>query len=120
MSQAEAKYSVRALLVTGFIAVVGTVLVLESTGRINHSDDKSAAPVGDFQAVHLSPDDSFRMSRKFSELHAVCEQGYLAIASDIDPAFRGVIVDYKNRGVRCGEIHTFVNDKANREERSAQ
>ena len=115
MSQPETRYSVRALLLTGLIAVVGTVLALESVGRITHSDDKSAAPIGEFRAIHLSPDEPFRMSRKFSELHAVCEQGYLAIASDVDPAFRGIIADYKNRGVRCGDIHAFVNDKAGSE-----
>ena len=31
----------------------------------------------------------------------MCEQGYLAIAADADPDFRGILVDYKNRGVRC-------------------
>lgn len=116
MSQPEARYSVRALLLTAFIAVAGTVLTLESAGRISHSDDKSAIPIGEFRAIHLSPDEPFRMSRKFSELHAVCEQGYLAIASDVDPVFRGVIADYKNRGVRCGDIHAFVNEKADSEE----
>jgi hypothetical protein len=41
------------------------------------------------------------MSRKPSELHAACVEGYLAIAADVDPSFRGILVDYKNRGVRC-------------------
>ncbi|OEY65240.1 kinase [Marinobacter sp. X15-166B] len=112
MSQSEARYSVRALILTGLVTLVGTVLALESAGRIIHTEDKSAVPIGEFRAIHLSPDEPFRMSRKFSELHAVCEQGYLAIASDVDPAFRGVMVDYKNRGVRCGDIHTFVDDPA--------
>jgi len=63
-------------------------------------------PVGEFQAIHVTPGDEFRMSPKSSELHAVCEQGYLAIAADVDPDFRGIVVDYKNRGVRCKRAPT--------------
>ena len=57
--------------------------------------------MGEFTAIHVKPGETFRMSRKPSELHAVCENGYLAIAADVDPSFRGILVDYKNRGVRC-------------------
>src|SRR5690554_6338619 len=101
MSENENRYSVRSLIVTGLVAIVGHVLVLEASGRINHSDNKDHVPVGDFQAIHVKPGEEFRMSRKSSELHAVCENGYLAIAADVDPSFRGILVDYKNRGVRC-------------------
>lgn len=101
MSQNEARYSARSLIVTALIAVVGTVLVLEASGRIDHSDNKDHIPVGDFQAIHVTPDEPLRMSPKASELHATCENGFLAIAADADPSFRGILVDYKNRGVRC-------------------
>ncbi|MEQ5814448.1 kinase [Marinobacter sp. NFXS11] len=101
MSQNEARYTVRSLIVTGVVAAIGTVLVLEMSGRISHSENKDHMPVGDFQAIHVTDDDPFRMSPKASELHAVCENGYLAIAADVDPSFRGILVDYKNRGVRC-------------------
>lgn len=101
MSQNEARYTVRSLIVTAVIAVIATVLVLESSGRIDHSDNKDHVPVGDFQAINIKPEDPFRMSPKASELHAVCENGFLAIAADVDPSFRGILVDYKNRGVRC-------------------
>ncbi len=101
MSQSEARYSVRSLIVTALAAIIGTVLVLETSGRINHTDNKDHVPVGDFKAIHVTDGDTFRMSRKASELHAVCENGYLAIAADVDPSFRGILVDYKNRGVRC-------------------
>ncbi|KXO11041.1 hypothetical protein [Marinobacter excellens] len=97
----EARYTVRSLILTGIAAIIGTVLVLEAAGRIDHTEHKDHVPVGDFKAIHIQPGDSFRMSRKSSELHAVCENGYLAIAADVDPSFRGILVDYKNRGVRC-------------------
>ena len=101
MSQQEARYSIRALLLTALVSAIATVLALEVSGRIDHSDNKDHIPVGDFQAIHVTPDEAFRMSPKASEMHAVCENGYLAIAADVDPSFRGILVDYKNRGVRC-------------------
>lgn len=101
MSQNEARYTVRSLLITALVAIIGTVVVLELNGNIRHSDNKDHVPVGDFKAIHVTPGETFRMSQKASELHAACENGYLAIAADADPSFRGVLVDYKNRGVRC-------------------
>ncbi|MBL3555027.1 MULTISPECIES: kinase [Marinobacter] len=101
MSQSEARFTVRSLIATAIGTMIATVLVLEASGKIDHSDNKDHVPVGEFEAVHITPDEEFRMSPKSSELHAVCEQGYLAIAADVDPDFRGVLVDYKNRGVRC-------------------
>lgn len=101
MSASENRYSVRSLIITAVVAITGTVLALEASGRIDHSDNKDHAPVGDFQAIHVKPGEEFLMSRKSSELHAVCENGFLAIAADVDPFFRGILVDYKNRGVRC-------------------
>jgi len=101
MSQNETRYTIRSLFFTALVAIVGTVLVLEVSGSIKHSDNKDNVPVGDFQAIHVTPGETFRMSPKASELHATCENGYLAIAADVDPSFRGILVDYKNRGVRC-------------------
>ncbi|MGM0952023.1 MAG: kinase [Pseudomonadota bacterium] len=101
MSVEEKRYSVRALIITAIVAIVGTVLMLEASGRIDHSENKDHMPVGEFEAIHIKPGEDFRMSRKSSELHAACVDGYLAIAADVDPSFRGILVDYKNRGVRC-------------------
>ncbi|WP_323752434.1 kinase [Marinobacter sp.] len=112
MSESESRYSTRALILTAVIAIIGTVVALEAGGRIKHSDNKDHVPVGDFQAIHLDPGEEFRMSRKSSELHAVCENGYLAIAADVDPSFRGVLVDYKNRGVRCARPSPTDRDPA--------
>ncbi len=103
MSQPEARFTVRALLLTAVVTIIGTVVALEVAGRIDHSGGTTGEPVGEFTAVHVTPGEEFRMSVKNSELHAVCRKGYLAIASDVDPAFFGILVDYKNRGVRCGQ-----------------
>lgn len=101
MSQPEATFTIRSLIVTAIVSIIATVLVLEVSGKISHSDNKDHVPVGEFEAIHVTPDEPFRMSSRQSELHAVCQNGYLAIAADADPQYRGVLVDYKNRGVRC-------------------
>lgn len=101
MSQREATFTVRSLIVIAIASIIATVVVLEMSGRIDHSDNKDHMPVGEFEALHVTPDEPFRMSSKASELHAICQNGYLAIAADADPDYRGILVDYKNRGVRC-------------------
>lgn len=111
MSQSEARFTIRSLIATTIGTIIATVIVLEAAGKIDHSDNKDHVPVGEFEAVHLTPGEDFRMSPKSSELHAVCEQGYLAIAADVDPDFRGILVDYKNRGVRCSRGPAPVHDR---------
>lgn len=111
MSQSEARFTIRSLIATTIGSIIATVIVLEAAGKIDHSDNKDHVPVGEFEAVHLTPGEDFRMSPKSSELHAVCEQGYLAIAADVDPDFRGILVDYKNRGVRCSRGPAPVHDR---------
>ncbi|MEX0606136.1 MAG: kinase [Marinobacter sp.] len=101
MSQPEARFTIRSLFVTAAVTIAVTVIALQVSGRINHAGDQSDGPIGEFTAIHVAPGEDFRMSPKPSELHAACEQGYLAIASDADTEFRGILVDYKNRGVRC-------------------
>jgi len=101
MSQPEARYTIRSLFVTAAVTIAVTVIALQISGRINHPGDQSDGPIGEFTAIHVVPGEGFRMSPKPSELHAACEQGYLAVASDADSDFRGMLVDYKNRGVRC-------------------
>ncbi len=117
----EARFTIRSLIVTAIGTILITVLVLEIYGKIDHSDNKDHVPVGEFEAIHINPGEDFRMSPKSSELHAVCEQGYLAIAADVDPSFRGILVDYKNRGVRCsrgpGPVHDQPVDEGTGQEK---
>jgi hypothetical protein len=111
VSQQDARYTARSLIVTAIVTVLVTIGALEFSGRIDHSNNKDHVPVGEFEAIHLKPGEPFRMSPKSSELHAVCEQGFLAIAADVDPSFRGILVDYKNRGVRCSRGPAPAHDR---------
>jgi len=111
VSQKDARYTARSLIVTAIVTVLVTIGALEFSGRIDHSNNKDHVPIGEFEAIHLKPGEPFRMSPKSSELHAVCEQGFLAIAADVDPSFRGILVDYKNRGVRCSRGPAPAHDR---------
>ncbi|WP_111495701.1 kinase [Marinobacter bohaiensis] len=97
----ERRFSIRALLVVAALSILGTVLALEFSGRIVHSDDKARVPVGEFEAIYVGPREDYRMSPKPSQLHAECHGGYLAVASDTDATLKGVLVDYRNRGIHC-------------------
>ncbi|WP_207389179.1 kinase [Marinobacter halodurans] len=101
MPQDERRYSIRALFIVAFVAILGTVLALETVGLIAHTRDKDKVQVGDFRAIYVGPREDYRMSPKPSELHAECYDGYLAVGSDTDVTLKGVLVDYRNRGIRC-------------------
>jgi len=95
------RYSVRALMLTGLIAIVGTVLMLDYEGLIRHNHNKQELTVGHFRAIFLSADQGHRLSPKPAHLHAECFQGFVVVASDTDPTMKGLLVDYKNRGISC-------------------
>lgn len=102
MSLDEARFTIRSLIATGIGTVIATVLLLHLSGRLDHGvGTADHVAIGDFTAVHVDPGAEFRMSPRPSGLHAACESGFLAIASDEDPGFRGILVDYRKRGVRC-------------------
>ena len=100
----EKKYTMRTLIFTGIGAIAATVLILEMMGKIVHTENKDVRVLGEFSAIHVALDETFRMSPRPSELHAVCMAGYLGVASDTDPHMRALLIDYRNRGVKCAEL----------------
>lgn len=101
MTEKRDQYSARALLVTALVAVVGTVLALDFYGLIQHNADKSKTTVGDFHAVYLKAGEGHRLSPKPSNLHIECQDNFVVVASDTDPHMKGLLVDYRNRGIHC-------------------
>ncbi|MFD2231515.1 hypothetical protein [Alkalimarinus sediminis] len=81
-------------------AVVATVVALEFTGKIKHNEAKDEYPVSSYQAILINKGEEHLISQKPSNQTAQCIDGYLFIQSD-DDLMQGLIVDYKNRGVRC-------------------
>lgn len=95
--------SKRTLVIAIFAAVFTTFFLLEWNGLIQHTDDKDDYPVAEYKAIFIEKQENkqYRLSHKPSNQTAICNGGYLFITSDIDDGMQGLLVDYKNRGVRC-------------------
>jgi len=91
------------LLLSIFVTIVTTVLILELNGFIKHSEDKKDLPVAEYRAVIIEQQDEklYRLSHKPSNQTAICNAGYLFITSDFDNGVQALLVDHKNRGVNC-------------------
>ncbi|KZY38158.1 MULTISPECIES: hypothetical protein [unclassified Oleiphilus] len=94
------------LVIAIFITVFVTFFTLEQNGLIQHNKQKDDYPVAEYKAIFIEKLDQgeYRLSHKPSNQTAVCHQGYLFIQSDKNDGMQGLLVDYKNRGVRCGEL----------------
>lgn len=90
-------------ILSAIIGIVVTFVFLESRNMIKHNEDKSGFPISQYHAVLIDQDaeDPYRLSRKPSNQTAQCIDGYLFIGADDDANLLGLVVDYKNRGVKC-------------------
>jgi len=86
-----------------FATIIITVIALDISGAIKHSENKTDAPVAGYKVIFIAnmDDNSYRLSHKSSDQTAICNDSYLFVTSDNDPAMQGLLVDYKNRGIRC-------------------
>lgn len=86
-----------------FATIIITVIALEMSGAIKHNSNKTDVPIAGYKVVYIENmnDKSYRLSHKPSDQTAVCNDSYLFVTSDNDPAMQGLLVDYKNRGIRC-------------------
>jgi hypothetical protein len=86
-----------------FATVFVTFITLEMNGLIQHNKQKDDYPVAEYKAIFIESqdDEQYRLSHKASNQTANCNAGYLFITSDDNPKMQGLLVDYKNRGVKC-------------------
>lgn len=107
------KVSKRTLVLAIFASVFITFFTLEWNGLIQHNQKKDDYPVAEYKAVFIEKQENkqYRLSHKPSNQTAICNGGYLFITSDLDNGMQGLLVDYKNRGVRC--IPNQPSDKNN-------
>lgn len=103
MSETTNHVSYPILILACVASIIATVMMLEKSGKIRHNEDKDALALSSYQVVYLTPEqkDAYRLSPKPSMQTAHCHDGYLFIAADQDPTLQGLLVDYKNRGVKC-------------------
>ena len=94
------------LVIAVFASVLITVFTLERNGLIQHNQQKDDYPVAEYKAIFIEKrnDSEYRLSHKPSNQTAVCHQGFLFIQSDDSNSMQGLLVDYKNRGVKCGDL----------------
>lgn len=94
------------LVIAIFATVFVTFFTLEYNGLIQHNKQKADYPVAEFKAIFIEKreDQAYRLSHKPSNQTATCNQGYLFVQSDDNDGMQGLIVDYKNRGVKCGDL----------------
>lgn len=97
------KVSKLTLAIAIFCTILFTVLILEWQGLIQHSTNKDDYPVAEYKAVFIEKQENkqYRLSHKPSNQTAICNGGYLFITSDVNDGMQGLLVDYKNRGIRC-------------------
>ena len=95
------KVSKNTLIISVIAAVIGTIMALEFTGKIKHNEAKDDFSVSSYQAILIKKGEEHLISRKPSNQTAQCIDSYLFIGADDDSSMQGLIVDYKNRGVRC-------------------
>ncbi|MFV1873378.1 MAG: hypothetical protein ACMZ64_08675 [Oleiphilus sp.] len=97
------KVSKRTLVLAIFASILLTFFTLERNGLIQHTEKKDDYPVAEYKAVFIEKQENkqYRLSHKPSKQTAICNGGYLFITSDVNDGMQGLLVDYKNRGVRC-------------------
>jgi len=97
--------SVRTLAIAIFISIAGTIGVLEWQGKILHPEASEQYALASYKVVFIPTEEesTYRLSPKPSHQTAFCESGYLFVRNDKDADMQGLLVDYKNRGVRCSD-----------------
>lgn len=95
--------SKRTLILAMIGTAIFTVVILNWQGMLRHSEFKDDFALSTYRAIFISEQESapYRMSPKPSHQSAQCLDGYLFIVADKNEAMQGLIVDYKNRGIKC-------------------
>jgi hypothetical protein len=91
------------LILACVASVVASVIFLDRSGKLLHSEDKEVFALSSYQVILMDGQAkaTYRLSPKPSGQTATCHSGYLFIAADENPAMQGLLADYKNRGVKC-------------------
>lgn len=89
------------IILTAAISIAATVISLEYYGYLNHSREIDRLTPGHYRAIILEGNESFKMSPKDADTKAVCHQGYLTLNFSHNNKPAGILVDDKNRGIKC-------------------
>lgn len=97
--------SIRALVFAIFLSIACTIGVLEWQNKIHHPESKDQFDLASYKVVFVpnEGEGQYRLSPKPSFQTSFCQEGYLFIRNDKEHAMQGLLVDYKNRGVKCDQ-----------------
>lgn len=108
------------IILSALAGIIATFIFLESQGLLKHSAEKDQFALSQYKAVLIDQqqDSQYRLSHKASHQHARCIEGFLFIQADTNPAMKGLLVDYKNRGIKCASLAVPDSIDSKTEERS--
>lgn len=90
------------LISLSFLAgLIAAVITLDYYGYIQHSQATDALVIDEFKLMDLSTEQEVRVSSKASGKLAFCADGFLLLKPDNGKNVAGILVDAKNRGIRC-------------------
>ena len=98
--------SMRTLVLAIFLSIAGTIGILEWQNKIQHPDSQNQLELASYKVVFVPEEGEgqYRLSPKPSFQTSFCQEGYLFIRNDKDNGMQGLLVDYKNRGVKCEQV----------------
>lgn len=86
----------------GFIiGIIVAVVALEMYGYIKHPNDNDAATIDEFRLLALKTNMNIKVSPKPSGKEAFCANGYLLLRPTNGNETAGIMVDGRDRGVKC-------------------
>ncbi len=97
------------LIVACALTLVATVGILDWQGKIKHTEAKAQYILSEYKVVMIpektedQDTEVYRLSPKPSHQSAFCQEGYVFLRSDKNAGMEGLLVDYKNRGVKCAQ-----------------
>lgn len=104
MSFKLSEREIKVAMVSGVLAVVVSVIALDTKGYIRHSEAADAAIIGEFKLIHLAENTEMRVSNRPSNKEAFCADGYLMMhpqKNETGNQVAGLLVDEKNRPILC-------------------
>lgn len=89
-------------MVMGLVAgIIISVVALEYYGYLRHTNEAETATIEEFKLLTLRPGYDVKTSSKPSGKTAFCSAGSLLMRSDKTPSAAGILVDSKNRIIKC-------------------
>lgn len=95
---------IKVAIASAALAVIVSVIALDTNGYIRHSSAADASVIGEFKLIHIAENSEMRVSNRPSNKEAFCVDGYLMMhpqKNETGNKVAGLLVDEKSRPVTC-------------------